>query len=97
MTAMGSIRRTTTGRWQARCRDSSGKQHAKNFPRKVDADRWLPEISASQVTGTHVDPRAGNITFRDALRALAYLRGRPRLQPRAPRVNAAQPRLPLPR
>ena len=33
--------------------------------RKVDAQRWLDEVTASIVTGQYVDPNAGRITFRE--------------------------------
>jgi integrase len=46
-------------------RDAAGKEHAKHFTRKVDAQRWLDETTASVVTGTYVDPNAGRITVHD--------------------------------
>jgi len=39
------------------------KEHAKHFDRKVDAQRWLNEVTASLVTGSYVDPKAGSVTF----------------------------------
>lgn len=62
---MSSIKQRPDGRWRARYRDEVGKEHAKHFPRRVDAQRWLDEVTASIVTGTYVDPRAGKLTFRD--------------------------------
>ncbi len=50
--------------WRARYRDEAGKQHAKHFQRKVDAQKWLDEVTASVVVGNYVDPKAGKITFR---------------------------------
>jgi len=47
----------------ARHRDDAGKEHAKHFARKVDAQWWLNEVTPSQVTGQYVDPQAGRITF----------------------------------
>jgi integrase len=52
-------------RWRARYVDDAGREHAKGFGRKVDAQRWLDEITAAVVTGQYVDPKAGQITFRD--------------------------------
>ena len=49
--------------WQARYRDLAGKEHARHFERKVDARRWLDEVTADLVRGVHVDPRAGQRTF----------------------------------
>lgn len=54
-----------TEAWRARYRDSAGKEHAKHFARKVDAQRWLDEVTASIVTGQYVDPRAGKVRFRE--------------------------------
>ncbi|TWP33537.1 tyrosine-type recombinase/integrase [Leekyejoonella antrihumi] len=50
-------------RWVARYRDEAGRQHKKNFGRRVDAQRWLDETTAAIVTGRYVDPSAGKITF----------------------------------
>lgn len=62
---MANLQKRPNGRWRARYRDSSGRQHAKHFDRKVDGQRWLDEVTASVVTGQYVDPKAGRITFRD--------------------------------
>jgi len=59
---MASIKKREDGRWRARYRDAAGKEHAKHFTRKIDAQRWLDETTASVVTGTYVDPNAGRIT-----------------------------------
>jgi integrase len=61
---MASIQRRPDGRWRARYRDESGREHARHFDRKVDARRWLDEQAASIVTGQYVDPAAGRVTFR---------------------------------
>ncbi|MGA5599873.1 tyrosine-type recombinase/integrase [Streptomyces griseoincarnatus] len=61
---MASIAKRPNGRWRARYRDDAGKEHARHFDRKVDAQRWLDEVNASILTGQYVDPRAGRITFR---------------------------------
>lgn len=60
---MASIKKRPSGSWRARYRDEAGKEHARHFERKVDAQRWLDEVTASIVTGQYVDPRAGKITF----------------------------------
>ena len=62
---MASIRKRPDGVYRARYRDEDGKEHARHFARKVDAQRWLDEVTASIVTGQYVAPTAGNITFRD--------------------------------
>lgn len=62
---MASIaRRADRGdRWQARYRDESGKEHARLFTRKVDAQRWLDTVTASVIAGRYVDPSAGKLAF----------------------------------
>lgn len=50
------------GKYRARYRDSAGKEHARHFTRKVDAQRWLDEQTAALVTGTHVDPKTARVT-----------------------------------
>ncbi|HZD24540.1 MAG TPA: tyrosine-type recombinase/integrase [Acidimicrobiia bacterium] len=51
-------------RWQARYRDLDGRQVSKTFRRKIDAQRWLDEVTADLVTGRYVDPRAGTVKLR---------------------------------
>ncbi len=60
MTRISKI--AASGRWRARYRDESGTQHAQHFARKVDAQRWLNEVTASVVRGEYVDPDAGKVT-----------------------------------
>jgi integrase len=62
---MASIARRPDGTYRPRFRDASGKEHARHFKRKVDAQRWLDEMTAAMVTGQYVDPAAGRVTFRD--------------------------------
>lgn len=62
---MASITKRPDGKWRARYRDQAGKEHSRHFPRKVDGQRWLDEVTASVVTGQYVDPKAGRVTFRD--------------------------------
>lgn len=62
---MASLAKRPNGQWRARYRDQAGKQHARHFSRKIDATRWLDEVTASVVTGMYVDPNAGRVTFRE--------------------------------
>jgi len=62
---VASIGKRPDGRWRARYRDDTGKEHARHFARKVDAQRWIDETTAAVVTGTYVDPNAGRQTFRE--------------------------------
>jgi len=61
---MASIKKREDGQWRARYRDAAGKEHARHFARKVDAQRWVDETTASVVTGQYVDPKAGKTTVR---------------------------------
>ncbi len=59
---MASIARRPDGTYRPRYRDAAGKEHARHFKRKVDAQRWLDEVTASVVTGTYVDPALSRVT-----------------------------------
>jgi integrase len=54
----------STRRYQARYVDPAGRERSKTFPRKLDAQRWLDEVTADLVTGRYVDPGAGRVTLR---------------------------------
>lgn len=60
---MASVKQRPDGVWRARYRDDVGKEHARHFPRKRDAQRWLDEVTTSVVTGQYVDPRAGRVLW----------------------------------
>ncbi|WP_341999370.1 site-specific integrase [Microbacterium sp. LWH7-1.2] len=62
---MASVKQRPDGVWRARYRDAAGKEHARHFELKRDAQRWLDEVTTSVLTGRYVDPKAGRITFRD--------------------------------
>jgi integrase len=60
---MASIaKRPVDGKYRARYRDSSGKEHSRHFRRKIDAQQWLDGQTASLVAGTHVDPKLSRTT-----------------------------------
>ena len=59
----GNIAKRANGKWRARYRDESGREHSRHFDRKVDAQRWLDRVASAVVTGTYADPQAGRITF----------------------------------
>lgn len=61
--ASGEKRLVDSVVYRARYRDEGGKEHARHFQRKVDAQRWLDEVTAAVVTGQYVDPKAGKVTF----------------------------------
>ncbi|MGK0715125.1 site-specific integrase [Leucobacter sp. W1153] len=60
---MASIQKRPNGKWRARYRDPDGKEHARHFDRKIDAQKWVKEVDASVLTGHYVDPKAGEITL----------------------------------
>jgi integrase len=60
---VASIARRPDGTYRPRYRDAAGKEHARHFTRKVDAQRWLDEVTASMVRGDYIDPAAGVVTF----------------------------------
>ncbi|MFF3918298.1 tyrosine-type recombinase/integrase [Streptomyces sp. NPDC001852] len=62
---MANIQKRPNGKWRARYRDLDGKEHARHFDRKIDAQRWLDEVTASVVTGQYVDPRSAKKPFKD--------------------------------
>ena len=49
---MSSIQKLSSGKYRARYRDESRKEHARHFDRKVDAQRWHPgRLQAGRVPG----------------------------------------------
>lgn len=60
---MASIKKRPDGKWRARYRDHDGKEHARHFPRKVDAQQWLDGVTADVLTGRYVSPAAGKSTL----------------------------------
>src|ERR1700733_11850672 len=58
----GEVREKEVEFWRARYRDDGGKEHAHHFERKVDAQKWLDEQTASLVAGTHVAPKTAKTT-----------------------------------
>ena len=59
---MASIKRRDNGQWRARYRDEAGREHARHFGRKADAQRWLDTVASAIVTGTYVDPKTARTT-----------------------------------
>jgi integrase len=58
----GNIQKRPNGKWRARYRDAAGKEHARHFLRKQDAQNWLDGITTSVQTGNYVDPARGRLT-----------------------------------
>lgn len=59
---MASIQKRPNGQWRARYRDHAGKEHARHFSRKRDAQDWLDSVSSSLRTGTYTAPAARKLT-----------------------------------
>ena len=59
---MASIKRRENGQWRARYRDDAGKEHARHFARRIDAQGWIDTVTSSLVQGTHVDPKTARMT-----------------------------------
>ena len=76
---MVSIARRPDGTYRPRYRDEHGKEHARHFKRKVDAQRWLDEVTAAVHTGTHVDPKRARTTVGEL--APVWLAGKINLSP----------------
>jgi integrase len=57
--------KATAVAWRARFVDDAGKEHAKHFARKRDAQTWLDAQTTATVTGTYVVPNAGKVTFKE--------------------------------
>jgi integrase len=62
---LASIKKRDDGRYRARYRDTSGREHAKHFVKKTDAQRWLDEVTTSIVSGNYADPKRGRQLFHD--------------------------------
>lgn len=59
---MASIKKQASGRYQARYRDATGREHAQRFDLRKDAQAWLDGVTSAVQTGTYVDPKAGRAT-----------------------------------
>ncbi len=62
---MANIAKRDDGRWRARYRDDADMEHSRHFKRKIDAQRWLDEVTTAVTSGMYVDPRRSRITFGD--------------------------------
>ena len=59
---MASIRQRPDGMYRARYRDAAGREHARHFRLRKEAQHWLNEQTAMIITGTYASPQAGKIT-----------------------------------
>lgn len=63
----GSVRRLSSGRWQARYWDATGNRIGapNTFVTKADAQRWLSAVETDIARGDWHDPRLGEVAFRE--------------------------------
>src|SRR3954451_14657729 len=61
----GNVARRPDGKWRARYRDGAGKEHAKHFDRKSDAERWLAAAQVALSRGEWVDPSLSRVTVEE--------------------------------
>jgi integrase len=76
---MASIARRPDGRWRAGYRDAAGREHARHFARKADAQAWLDSVTTAVHTGSYVDPDRAKITVGEL--APIWLAGKINLKP----------------
>jgi len=69
-----SVNRRPDGRWRARYRDVSGREHAKHFKRKVDAERWVTANKSQRDRGDWIDPELARATV--AVVAVTWFTGK---------------------
>lgn len=75
----GNIQKRPNGKWRARHRDAAGREHARHFVRKIDAERWLASVGVAQARGEWLDPAAGKVRLGDW--AEQWLKGQVQLKP----------------
>jgi len=56
---VANIQRRPDGRWRARYRTRDGKERARHFARRADAERWVAQQEAALVRGDWIDPALG--------------------------------------
>lgn len=66
--------------WQVRYRDPSGRERAKSFPRKADAERFAVTVEADKLRGEWTDPRLSRTNLTDW--SARWLRTKTHLKPK---------------
>src|SRR5438045_791390 len=62
---MAHIRKTTSGRFEARYRAADGTERARRFATKRDAQAFLDRVGVDRRDGAWRAPRAGRVLLRD--------------------------------
>lgn len=60
---MAFVRKHRSGNWQVRYRDPLGRERARNFERKTDANLFAATVEADMARGDWLDPSLGRVTF----------------------------------
>lgn len=60
-----NVKTLPSGRYRGRYKDTSGREHGKTFDTAAEAQRWVDEQRGDVRSGAWVDPRNGQITFRE--------------------------------
>jgi integrase len=76
---MGNVQKRENGRWRARYRDPAGREHARHFRRKIDAERWLVSVESAKNRGEWIDPALSRITLGDWARQ--WIKAQAQLKP----------------
>src|SRR5229473_7209060 len=78
----GSIRRLSSGRYQARVHGADGDRRAApvTFATKGEADLWLSTVAVDMSRGEWVDPNAGTVQL--AAYVTEWMEGKPSLAPK---------------
>lgn len=76
---MGNVQKRENGRWRARYRDPAGREHARHFRRKIDAERWLVSVENAKNRGEWIDPALSRITLGDWARQ--WIKAQAQLKP----------------
>ena len=87
----GTVRRLSSGRWQARASDPQRTPAPRTFATKAEATRWLSGVETDQARGVWVDPHGGRVLL--SAYAWSWLDGKARLAARTREIYAAQLRL----
>lgn len=76
---MGSVQKRPDGKWRARYRDAAGREHARHFGRKLDAQRWVESQETAKSRGEWIDPALSRVTV--GAWAAEWLAGQVQLKP----------------
>ena len=76
---MGSVQKRPDGKWRARYRDAAGKEHARHFDRKLDAQRWVDGQETAKSRDEWIDPALSRVTV--GAWAAEWLAGQVQLKP----------------